>query len=200
MKKFVSFLVALCSCVALTGAFAACDEEQSKESETTVSAGITEEKWNEAIAESNFDNVTFAFSGQFIEGPKGDQDEFGYVCKISGNSATMDNEVLDGEQVASLKSVYINTANAIVKDFDDFTYDEASETYKSKQDIVYTVTVMGMDATITAQNVSVTLDETDKIASISCKMKQNFTERGSLKEYVLDITFTYSNYGTTVIG
>jgi hypothetical protein len=165
-----------------------------------VSAGITEEKWNEAIAESNFDNVTFAFSGQFIEGPKGDQDEFGYVCKISGNSATMDNEVLDGEQVASLKSVYINTANAIVKDFDDFTYDEASETYKSKQDIVYTVTVMGMDATITAQNVSVTLDETDKIASISCKMKQNFTERGSLKEYVLDITFTYSNYGTTVIG
>lgn len=112
----------------------------------------------------------------------------------------MDGELMESEFVPSLKNVYINTANAIVKDFGNFTYDEASKTYKSKQDIVYTVNVMNTDTTITAQNVCVTLDDANKIASIACMMKQNFTQDDTQQEFTMNITFTYSGYGTTVLG
>lgn len=216
MKKLVAFLLAVCSFAACASVFAACDGEQTKvpespvsggsttetpeNQEPTVSGGITEEKWNEAIQADNFNNVTFSFSGKFISGPQGSQDDFSCVCKIDGDSATMDGELMESEFVPSLKNVYINTANAIVKDFGDFTYDEASKTYKSKQDIVYTVNVMNTDTTITAQNVCVTLDDANKIASIACMMKQNFTQDDKQQEFTMNITFTYSGYGTTVLG
>jgi hypothetical protein len=57
---------------------------------------------------------------------------------------------------------------------------------------------MGNLATITVKNAIVTLDADTMLASISCQMTQDFTD-GEAKQFVMDITFTYSNYGTTVI-
>lgn len=58
---------------------------------------------------------------------------------------------------------------------------------------------MGAEATITSKEVSVVLDANANIASIACTMIQDFVENGNPKQYTLDVTFTYSDYGTTVI-
>ena len=172
--------------------------------ESVAFAGVSEEKWNTAIQPSNFDNVTFAFNCSFLEAGISTE-SFAYNCKIDGNNATMDDVIsgqhmtMDAETITTVKDIYINTATAIVENFDNFTYDKDSEAYKSNKDIVYTVTVMGYEATITAKDVSVILDTNSNIASIDCTMIQDFEENGNPKQYTLDITFTYSNYGTTVV-
>lgn len=199
MKKFVSILLAVCMCLSVGAMLTACDEEHTHTYE-----GISEEEWNAAIQPSNFDNVTFAFSGSFLKADI-DAESFDYNCKIDGNNATMDDLIrgehmqLDAEAITALKDTYINTATAIVENFDNFTYDKDSKAYKSNQDIVYTVTIAGLEATITAKAVSVTLDANLNIASIACTMIQDFVENATPKQYTLDITFTYSDYGTTVV-
>ena len=158
---------------------------------------ITEEQWNQAIADANFDNVTFQIDGSFISGNDGEP-EFHYTSWIVGDSAKFGDQMLDAEGVQSLKSVYVNTALAIVENFGDFTYNAENNTFVANKDIVYTVNSMGILATITVKNAIVTLDADTMLASISCQMTQDFTD-GEAKQFVMDITFTYSNYGTTVI-
>ncbi|MBQ8885900.1 MAG: hypothetical protein IJY62_06005 [Clostridia bacterium] len=198
MKKIVSFLLTVCTTLSVGTMLTACEEPVDPE----LSSGVNEETWNTAVAPANFDNVTFSIEGAFLDGlAEGNEGgEFSYVCKVDGDSATMNGETLGSESVAGLKSVYINTAIEIIEDFAKFTYDEDSKTYKSNQDIIYTVTVMGYEAEITAKDVVVTVDANTNIASIFCTMVQSFSQNGVPTQYTLSITFTYSNYGTTVIA
>ena len=55
-----------------------------------------------------------------------------------------------------------------------------------------------VSAKITAENIVVELDANMNIYKISCKMTQEF-EMDGLQAYVLNVTFTFTNYGTTVI-
>ena len=244
MKKIVSLLLVVCTCVFACASFVSCNpdhdhvysEQWSKDAEyhwhacetagckevsdkaehtwvdgvcsvceakedepaTPADGAVTEQVWNEAIEIDNFDNVTFTFEGEFIEGDS--QQPFSMVCLIDGDNAIADGEVFDAEQVASLKSVYINTTLAIIENFSDFTYDAEKGTYNGKKDIVYEVDVMGIPATITASDVVVTLDSENAIATVACIMTQDFFAYGEEQTFVLDITFSFSNYGTTVLS
>ncbi len=163
--------------------------------------GVTEEVWNSAIQISNFDNVTFAMTATFTSGASGGEGPHTSLYKLDGNKLEMEGEITtDAEIISSLKNWYIGTAIAIVNNFDAFEYVEAEDCYRTTESISYVTTVMGIEATITATNVSVELDESMNIASITCNMTQAFTEGGNDKLYVLDVEFNFSDYGTTVVG
>lgn len=158
---------------------------------------ITEEEWNAAISDANFDNVTFSCEGTFDDG-----EEFVCSAAIAGDKALLDGAPLDAEFIPMLKSVYINTALAIVSNFNDFAYNADQNVFVSKGDITYTVDASAMgyeNVSITVKNVVVSLDANDYIATIACEMTQSFMEDGEPAQLVMDVTFTYSNYGTTVI-
>ena len=158
---------------------------------------VTEEEWNAAISDANFDNVTFTFAGAFDDG-----EEFLGVAAIAGDKALVDGDPLGAEFIPMLKSVYVNTALAIVGNFDDFTYDATQNVFVGKGDITYTVDASAMgyeNVSITVKNVVVTLDANEYIATIACDMTQSFIEDGNPEQLVMNVTFTYSNYGTTVI-
>ncbi|MBE7093928.1 MAG: hypothetical protein E7367_04480 [Clostridiales bacterium] len=158
---------------------------------------ITEEEWNAAISDANFDNVTF-----FCEGTFDDGEEFVCSAAIAGDKALLDGAPLDAEFIPMLKSVYINTALAIVSNFNDFAYNADQNVFVGKGDITYTVDASAMgyeNVSITVKNVVVSLDANDYIATIACEMTQSFMEDGEPAQLVMDVTFTYSNYGTTVI-
>ncbi len=226
MKKLTSFLLATTMLLTLLVMIVACDQDQTQETTastevqeteaitqavtqavtqatTDAVAGVDKEQWNTAISPANFNNVTFDIKGTFVSGydyaAKYGTNEFAYLCKVDGDKASMNGMEMPAESVDGLKSTYINTALAIVNNFEDFTYDAESQTYKATQDITYTITVMQYDATITAKNVIVTVDENTMIATIACTMVQDFEENGTPHQYVLDITFAYSDYGTTEI-
>lgn len=208
MKKFLTLLLAICMCVFALSTFAACGGDGGNNDggngDETPSTGVTEEVWNDAKAEANFDNVTFQLNASFVD-PAEYGDSVNFI-KLAGDKVAM-KEGVDGEYettddadiIASVKSVYVNTVLAIAEDFDKFAYDEANDCYKASADIVYTVDVEGVNATITAKNAVVTLNASSKIAKIACNMTQAFTVGGVEQTFVLDTEFIFSDYGTTVV-
>ncbi len=207
MKKLFTWLTALCMCLGFGVVAASCDAPAdstpaaSTPADTTPDTPsdipVTEEEWNAAISDANFDNVTFTFAGTFDDG-----EEFVGTAAIAGDMALIDGEPLGAEFVPMLKSVYINTALAIVGNFDDFTYDATQNVFVGKGDITYTVDASAMgyeNVSITVKNVVVTLDANEHIATIACDMTQSFIEDDKPEQLVMNVTFTYSNYGTTVI-
>ena len=167
MKKFLTILLVMCICLFALSTFAACgggdDGNSDNGGDSDVVAGVTEEEWNDAKAEANFDNVTFQLNASFVD-PAEYGDSVNFI-KLAGDKVAM-KEGVDGEYettddadiIASVKSVYVNTVLAIAEDFDKFAYDEANDCYKASADIVYTVDVEGVNVTITAKNAVVTLD------------------------------------------
>ena len=208
MKKFLSILLVLCLTFTLGIALISCDEGDGNTNTNTntntdagaAAGGVTEEQWQEAIKVETFDNVTLRMSGSFVSGYEY-EDDFSYTYRVDGDKGSMgdDGVLLNPAEIASLRSVYINTASAILGNFDNFEYDTASGKFKSKSDIVYTVTVMGYNAEIIAKNVTATLDADKNVATVECDMTQNFVENGTPKTYVLNLSMTYSDYGTTVV-
>ena len=107
---------------------------------------------------------------------------------------------MDAEMLEAVKDIYISTTLAVVEDFDSFTYDAENDVFVSTADIVYSVTVMGTSATITASNAKVKLDADKNIAEIACDMKQEYMDEGVKDELIMKVTFTFTDYGTTVVN
>ena len=109
-------------------------------------------------------------------------------------------ETMDAEELAALRNIYVNTTLAVVNNFSSFTYDAVKGAFVSKEPIVYMVNVMEYVATITASNVEVKLDSNKNISEITCDMKHEYTEHGREEELMMKATFTFTDYGTTVVN
>ena len=162
---------------------------------------ITKNEWDAAASEDKFNNVTFTMLVTF----KGETETYPVICKLDGNSASMqeddyEEEIVDAETAAAIRSVYMNTILAVLESYENFTYDLKAGAFVSSKDIVYNVTVIEYDATITASNVKVKIDANKNIAEISCAMKQEYVDGSDTGVLELDVVFTFSNYGTTVVG
>lgn len=166
---------------------------------TSASLGVNESEWNAAIQSQKFDNVTFTYNATFTSG----YDEVGPhkgTFELVENGMLMDGKPTSAEERTAAKTMFVDTAVAIVNNFSMFEYDKENNHYSSKENIVFNTTILGYEATITAENVLVVLDADNNIAKISCKMTQKFQgDGGNLTTYVLDTEFTFSNYGTTTI-
>ena len=200
------FLLVICSCFALMANLTACDDPTTGDDGGTDGdgTGVSSEVWEEAQSPDNFDNVTFGMDVNFTTPAEGGQS---YIeIKLADDAVAM-KEGVDGDYsvttnadiVASVKSVYVNTVLAIVDNFADFTHNATNNCYNGNKDIVYSVEVQGIAATITAKDVVVELNAENGIAKIACEMTQEFVERGVSQTYVLDVEFTFFNYGTTVV-
>lgn len=206
MKKLVTLVLTVCLCLSAALALSSCDKKGDATTTpapgtTTPAPGATttdsgasvpsEEVWNSSIEMDNFDNVTFLMAGTFDTG-----ETFEELVKLDGNTCLVEEEVSnDPEMVNAIKTVYVATVLGVMNNFDNFTFDSAEGVFKSNVAIVYDVNVLGEDCTITANNVVVTIDTANKLATMNCDMKQVF-DGGELN---MTVTFTFSDYGTTVI-
>ena len=196
MKKLFLVLLSVClfvlSCTALT----ACGNGNGDGGDGSVA---DKETWESAIADSNFQNVTFTVDATFYSGYEA-QEHSVSVMKLTSDKALADGELMtDEESVNSLREWYVSTTVALINNFEDFEYDSEKKCYFSEDGVVYDVTIMDFDAKITATNISVTLDSDMNIAKIDCDMKQEFSVNGAPVTYVLHTEFTFSDYGKTVI-
>ena len=165
------------------------------------SGGISEEKWDNMIQTANFDNITFSYDATFTAGSYlGDLGPHRDIFKLVDNCIIdQDGDVEDDpETIEAFKNWYIGSALAIADNFDKFVYDATNDCYNATEDIVYPLSIMEYDAMITASNTMIQLDDDLHIAKIVCKMTQEFEENGTQKVFILDVTFQFSNYGTTV--
>ena len=176
-------------------------DENDKDHDDSIGGDISSNDWNSAIQQEKFDNVTFSI---FVIFP-GETEPYPVICKLDGEQAAYSEgswpeEVVDEETTASIRSIYMNTVLAILDNFSNFTYDNTTGTFVSKDDIVYNVQVLDYDAKITASNAIVKLDTNKNIAEISCHMKQEYIESGTPESMEFDAVFAFYNYGTTVVA
>lgn len=176
--------------------------EPDPDPEVTPQITVTETEWDAMIAISKFDNVTFTTNATFISGYPYAGPHIN-VFKLDGENGTADGAPLSGESMDALKAMYLQTALAILENYDKFAYDTTAGCYKSTSDISYDVLInisSGYDADITASNVTVKVDANKNLTEITCRMTQAFVDNGNPMTYVLDTIFTFADYGTTVLN
>ena len=167
--------------------------------EPVVFNGINKEKWENIVNDELIDNLTLGYNATFTSGYDDVGPHIG-IIKLAGNKVDLEGEVsTDPENIAAVKDVYIKTSFAMIESFDNFEYDKENDVYSSKEDVVYNVSVFEYNAKITAKSISVKLDQNHNISKIICNMTQEFDNYGTPTRYVLDVEFSFSDYGTTVV-
>ena len=174
------------------------DETAATTDETTAATAETVPSPEEILGEvknpDNFKNVTIVMAGTV------DGDAFNYTMKFADGNCNMgENGVLDelyeGEDADMVRSIFIDTALALLNHADQFTATENGFRYDGE--ISYEVEIMGYGrATIVATNNVVTMNANGDMDTLSCHMVQTSGE----DTVIVDVTFTYSDYGTTVIS
>ena len=161
----------------------------------TPGVDLTEEEWSALQQSEKFENITMRLVGTFLD-DTADGEPFDTVIKITPEAVAVDDEVsAEAEMITAVKNVYLDTILAMLKDFSDYEHDAENHLYRAKEDIVYDVTVMEASATITATDVTLKINADHYISEISCNMKQDL---GS-EIFLLQVTFSFSNFGTTVV-
>ena len=171
-----------------------------KDNTADESLGENKSEWDNAIQSQKFENVTFSYNATFESG-YAEKGPHSGTYKLTKDGMLFDGEVItDEESITAARTVFLDTAVAIVKNSNQFIYNEANNNYTSKESITYNITVLVYEATITVDDVLVVFDAENNIAKIACKMTQQFTENNMPMTYVLDVEFTFADYGTTTLN
>lgn len=166
--------------------------------------GISKEKWNNIVDLASFDNVTFILDAIGLEGVDDERE----IVKISGDKCLIDEEPVNDAGIHNIKELFIKTSLTIVKEFENFIYDKENDVYVANKTIIYDLdmsisenddVIEIANVKITAENVKMELDDNLNIYKITCKMTQEFNDEEGPVKFVVDVTFTFTNYGTTVI-
>lgn len=166
---------------------------------TDETSGESKSEWDHAIQSQKFDNVTFSYNATFESG-YAEKGPHSGTYKLTKDGMLFDGEVItDEESITAARTVFLDTAVAIVKNSNHFIYNEANNNYTSKERITYNIAVLVYEATITVDDVLVIFDADNNIAKIACKMTQQFTENNKPMTYVLDVEFAFADYGTTTL-
>ena len=194
MKKLLSLLLAVCLCLSVGVLLASCDDApDGKESEAT---GVTKEQWDLAVQKSTFNNVTLSYTATFSSDNVSSKGPHTVEIKLDGFDAEKNDKVLELKDAVDARYLCTDAVVAMATDFDKYRYNAEKDCYEAIDGISYTVNVMNeYVATIIPTNVSIKLDESLRIAEISCHMVQSIAGM----ELILDAVFTFSDYGTTVV-
>ena len=212
MKKFLSLLLL----AALLFSLIACnedvytpddddddEEEIADTNQSNQSDLFNDQKWNNLLNKDKFQNVTVLCESIFLSGYSDyDEDEpvQTNLIKVNGEQCSLNGEIPDDPNtIVSVRSVFVDLALDLIGNFEAFTYDKETNTFIANRTLTGTATVSGYTAAITCESVRVTLDENNALAKITCKMTQDIEAGEQSAVFVLDVTFTYSNYGTTVV-
>ena len=176
---------------------AAPGETTAAPEETTATPEETTATPEEIIEEikdpENFKNVTIVMAGSMEDSVFENSMKF-----ADGNCCIAENGVYDqfyeGEEADMVRSIFVDTALALLDHADLFVSTENGFRYDGE--ITYEVDIIGVGhATIVSSNNVVTLYEDGTMNTLSCHMVQTCEDM----EVIVDVTFTYSDYGTTVI-
>lgn len=161
-----------------------------------VTTAAPEDVFEELKEPEHFDNVTLKMAG-IVNGDAFDYDilfnESGcLMTEHDGDGAESYVEFFPGEEGDMVRSIFVDTALALLAHGDRFTATDAG--YACETAITYECDVLGVGhATITASEILVTQDEQGKLNTLTCKMLQVCED----DPVNVSATFTFSHYGTT---
>ena len=202
-KKLLSILMAISLLFSAMLLMTSCNESGVDE------GGFTENDWQAMIAEPNFENYTLHQVARLNYGGGMVYDE-DVVVKFTKDKMTVEEsgdlgfyEEFVDEELAEQRGAYEDVFRALLADFDNYTYDKQTGTYKSSSTVTVELELSteGLTATVTMENGEVHLTEDGKLEKFTCSFTQDMTipDYGAMTITTESMAWPFSNYGTTVI-
>jgi predicted small secreted protein len=200
MKKIISILIVafmLVSLVACNGTNGNGGDTSAPEVESSESDPVLNkfDVWVASMAGKTVNNGTLVVT--VVSDMFESDAPYAMSIKLTENLISIDDAPTDDANVvAGMQNFFGNTVLAIAG-CRDFTAD--GEGFKCASDIIYEVSVQGVDAKITLSGTVITFDENGELATVSAKMTQDFVQGSQPVKMVMDTVFAFSNFGTTEI-
>lgn len=197
MKRIMSLFLA----VVLLLAFTACGQKPAEgEKAPEGGAANTENSvWTELLKEEHYDNVTIVCDAVFLSGYEAAESQNSNIFRFDGDAVSVDGALVDRQTAESLRAACMGVMLAVLSRNEDFSCDEATNTYAYRNEVAYSAYVMGYQTDMTVRNATVTLDGNGEVSQFACEMDQAFTEDGEQMKFVLNVRFTFSDFGATVV-
>lgn len=169
---------------------------------------MSREQWALMLADSNFENYTLTQSQYGVyEGTGMQQDTiFKSVADKAFVSITVDGALLQeltytGEEAIAQKNSYKLLFQAMIEEYDNFSYDKVSNTYKNTTEFSVNIPmdVYNASLSMTVKDIAVTVGEDQKMQKIECSYIQNTLTPEGVARTDITGTWLFSDYGTTVI-
>ena len=173
--------------------------------EKPASEGMSEQNWINSIAESKFENVT----GYYTLSTADVKNE--HVVKIAGDRVLRslkvinpaDNQVFfeesfifTGDQAKEQKKMFLQVLLALLAERSNFIYDAETNFYIAPQKISTTIVVNNEEFTETMENGKVQFDAEGRLSFFTCLYSEQSQTLGGITG---DMSFSFADYGTTVI-
>lgn len=204
MKKLLSLVLALALCASFTLALSSCTEEEAKE----IFENLTKEEWQQALAAPNFENVTIRYE-YTNEGLLTKQiakfTKDGVYRKMESfdaeGKATGEHDIYcEGEEATQQRNLFLQTFLAIVEDRDNFEYNETTKLYTAKNAEARIDQADGIYLTEKMKDGKLAFNKDGNVDTFECNLTESIYMANELKQSInIDVTWTFSNYGTTVI-
>lgn len=204
MKRILSLILALALCASFTLALASCTEEEAKE----IFENLTKEEWSQALAAPNFENVTIHYEytneglltkqiAKFTkDGVYRKMESFDADGKLAGSHDIY----CEGEEANQQRNVFLQTFLAIVEDRDNFEYDETTKIYTAKSAEARIDQSEGLYLTEKMKDGKLAFNKDGNVDTFECNLTESIYMNNELKQSItIDVTWTFSNYGTTTI-
>ena len=190
------------------------------------SAPLTEADWAALLSEANFENYTFVSEGNTTITSNGQTVSETYMKeKVKVTSDKMELEMFDnGESVGTLlfedaiakeqKTQYSQIFIALLKNYSNFEYDEQTKTYKVNTTVTIEENLKGVTidnttgemisfetpTVIEMRSAELKLSDDGKLLTFVCDYTQTMTLQGQTFTSSALTTWSFSDFGTTVIA
>ena len=204
MKKIISLLMALVLCASFAVMLTACDEDDAK----AAFEELNEEEWEQALSAPNFENVTIKYEYTH-EDMLNKQ-----VAKFTKEGVYRSIESLDesGKVVASIptyftgddaniqRNLFLQTFLSIVEKRDNFEYDKENDVYIAESASARIDQAEGIYVEEDIKNGKLSFNDKGNVQEFVCTLTESVYMNGELQQSVtIDVVWTFSDYGTTVI-
>lgn len=205
-----------------------CSVCEAVKDSTVAFEGINENKWNTMLSDANFENFTLLTEGNMTT-TQGGQTFGPYktksACKMTADKMALilydaesdapipgdSMEIFEGEIAEAQRQQYTQLFLNILSQYESFSYDADNKIYQIDELTVWNGTIKGISmreeevqlidvpCTIEIRNAEAALSVDGKILSLVCDYTQTMTMDGEEIVAFGVTTWTFSDYGTTVI-
>ena len=193
---------------------------QSETQEEAKDTGVSEDTWNSMISDDIFANYTVEMKGlmtAYFNGTSQGESDAHAIYHITNDAiefVIMDqgepvgSMVLEGNDAISQKYEFSIIFRSILNEYDKFVYDPETDEYLIDDATInvdaHVVTngVLSEDTipvVIEVKNGKASFSEDDKIAKLVCDYTQTMTQNGGTTKVTGVVSWTFSDFGTTVI-
>ena len=186
----------------------------------TLAEGIEKPEWDAKFTEQIFQNYTVTLSGAMSVSENGvyiSTEEMSQIVKVTSDKMSLTlmpgtgdefSMEYEGETAIAQKEQNAHIFMLILKDYDSFVYDAANNVYLIKDPVVIEEIGYGVDGNgeliempiiIEFKDAVVTFADNGMIATLVCDYSQTIVMQGTTIVTAGETTWTFSDFGTTVI-